>query len=697
MTSPNLLLGAVCALALLSSHSVAQESAISPAAAHAPPPAFGAFGFDTAGMDHGVRPGDDFFAYANGGWVARTEIPADRSSWNTFGLLATKADERTVDLIRGAVEKAATDPAARKIADYYATFMDEASIEARGAAPLRPELDRIAAIDGRAALARVLGSSIRADVDPLNATDTYTERLFGLWVAQDLDDPERYAAYLMQGGLGMPDRDYYLEHGDRAAQLRGQYAGHVAALLRLAGFDDVDRRAAAIVDLETRIARVHWTPVETGDVQKANNTWTRHDFARAAPGLDWDAFLEAAGLAGEATIKVWQPQAIAGIAALTASEPLEAWKDYLAFHAIDRAAPYLSSAFADQSFAFHGAALSGTPQQAPRWRRAVASTNTALGDAVGQMYVERYFPAEAKAEVEEMVRNIIGAFGRRIDALEWMSPETKARARRKLATLRVGVGYPDAWRDYASLEIVRGDALGNAERAALFEYRRSLDKLGRPVDRSEWFMVPQEVNALFAPSQNSIIFPAAILEPPFFDPHADAAINYGAIGGVIGHEISHSFDNLGAQFDADGRLSNWWTASDLERFEAAGARLAAQYDAYQPLPDVHVNGRLTLGENIADVAGLAAAYDAYHLSLGGAEAPRIDGFTGDQRFFLGWAQNYRSRYRDAALRRQLLTDGHSPGPYRAATVRNLDAWYEAFGVRPGDGLYLSPDERIPVW
>ncbi len=376
---------------------------------------------------------------------------------------------------------------------------------------------------------------------------------------------------------------------------------------------------------------------------------------------------------------------------------MEAWRDYLAFHAVDRAAPWLSKAFVEQHFAFHGQALSGTPQQSPRWKKAVAATNGALGDAVGRMYVARYFPAEAKAEVEAMVTNIKAAFARRIEGLHWMSPQTKAEAQAKLKAMRVGVGYPSTWRDYASLTVRVDDAFGNLERSSLIEYRRQLAKLGQPVDRGEWFMVPQEVNALFAPSQNSIIFPAAILEPTFFDPNADPAVNYGAIGGVIGHEITHGFDNLGSQFDARGRLRDWWTASDKARFTAATDQLIAQYDAYKPFDDASVNGRLTLGENIADVAGLSAAFDAWKLSLKGAEAPVLDGFTGEQRFFLGWAQNYRSRYRDAALRRRLLTDVHAPGPYRADAARNLSAWYAAFDVQPGEALYLPPAKRVPVW
>ena len=413
--------------------------------------------------------------------------------------------------------------------------------------------------------------------------------------------------------------------------------------------------------------------------------------------MDWDAYFQAAGMGGVQQVKVWQTDAITGFSALVASQPLDVWRAYLTFHAMDRASPWLTKVLADQHFLFHGKALYGTPEQAPRWRQAVSMTNRALGDAVGRMYVARHFSPEAKAEVEEMVRNIKAAFGRRLDALKWMTPETKAEAKAKLDSMRVGVGYPNRWRDYSGLTVHADDAYGNVERALLDEYKRQLAKLGQPVDRDEWHLLPQEVNALFAPSLNSIIFPAAILEPTFFDPHADPAINYGAIGGVIGHEITHGFDNLGSQFDARGRLRDWWTAADKAQFNRAADMLVAQYDAYRPFEDASVNGRLTLGENIADVAGLAAAYDAWRIALGGKQPAVKDGFTGDQRFFLGWAQNYRSRYRDEALRRRLMTDVHAPGPYRAQIVRNLNAWYAAFDVKPGQDLYLPPEARVPVW
>lgn len=627
-----------------------------------------------------------------------TEIPADRSSYNTFTVLAELASKRTAALIADlAKTPAAEGSEARKIGDYYASFMDEAAIEAKGAQPLRPELDRIAAIKTRKDLARELGSEIRADVDVLNATNMHTDRIFGLWVVEDLNDTSKYRPYILQGGLGMPDKAYYLEAGAKYQELRTQYQAHIANMLKLAGFDDVEARAKRVMALETAIAGTHWSVDDSSDVKKANVSWSRADLARKAPGLDWNAFLTAAGLEDQPVFGAWQASAIAGEARLAGSQPIQAWKDYLAFHVIERGAPYLSKPFVDEHFAFNGKALSGTPQLRDRWKRGVDFTNNALGEAIGKLYVERYFPAQSKVQVEALVKNLLVAFDQRIDRLDWMDPATKAKAHEKLANFKVSVGYPDKWRDYSGLEIKAGDAYGNWWRGDQFEYRRNLGKLGKPVDRDEWYMTPQTVNALNAPLQNSISFPAAILEPPFFDPNADPAVNYGAIGGVIGHEISHGFDDTGALFDAHGALNNWWTPQDMEHFKASTDALARQYDTYQPLPDLKLKGAQTNGENIADLAGLSTAYDAYRLSLGGAPAPVIDGFTGDQRVFLGWAQNYRSKYRDATLRRLILTDVHSPGPYRAATVRNLDAWYDAFGVQPGQTLYLAPADRVRIW
>ncbi len=697
-------LAAASAAALISACATAPTPPPAAEAAAAPAPdaakataALGAFGFDTSGMDASVAPGDDFFRYANGAWADRTEIPADRSNITSFAGIAETAAARTRAIIEEAAATAPEGSEARKIGDYFASFMDEARIEQLGVQPVKPELDRIYAIRTRTDLARELGSTLRADVDALNATDFYTDRLFGLWVAEDLNDTTQYRPYLMQGGLGMPDREYYLGDSERFRELKAKYQAHIAAMFRLAGYDQADARAKRVIDLETAIARTHWTVDDTSNVQKANNVWTRAELSRKAPGLDWAAFLTAAGLADQPRFGAWQDSAITGIAKLVGDQPLQSWRDYLAFRALERGAPFLSKPFVDEHFAFNGQALTGQPQQRERWKRGVDNTSAALGEAVGKLYVEKHFTPEAKAQMQEMAANVLKAFGERIDRLDWMSPETKAEAKKKLANFRVSVGYPNTWRDYSGLEVVRGDAYGNQYRADLFEYRRNLAKLGKPVDREEWFMVPHLVNALFAPSQNSIIFPAGILEAPFFDLNADPAINYGAIGGVIGHEISHGFDDLGSQFDADGNLRNWWKPEDLARFRAETKKLADQYSAYEALPGLNLRGEQVLGENIADVAGLAAAYDAYRLSQGGAAGPTIDGVTADQRFFLGWAQIYRAKFREAALRRAVITGVHSPGQWRALTVRNQDPWYDAFNVQPGQKLYLAPADRVKIW
>ncbi len=655
-------------------------------------------GLDAAGMDRSVRPGDDFFRYANGAWVRSFEIPPDRSAYGAFNIAAERADRALTELVEGA---AATEAPAgsdrRKIGDFYRAWADTAAIDRAGLAPLAPELARIAAIGDRTALARYFGSTLRADVDILNDGDLHTANFLGLWVEEDFDDPSRAAAILVQGGLALPDRRYYLDTTAAMVTLRGQYRAHVARMLSLAGFADAEAMADRVLALETRIAQVHASREDSWDPAKGNNHWARADFPVKAPGLDWDAFFAAAGLAAAPAYVAWQPAAVTGLSALAASEPLDAWKALLAYHAVEHRADVLPAPFRAEAFAFFGTTLGGTPAQPPRARRAVAATSAALGFAVGRLYVERYFPASAKTRTERMVREIIRAFGRRIDALAWMAPATKAAAKAKLATLRVSVGYPDRWPSYDGLDVVPGDAYGNAERVEAFAYRRALAALRGPIDRDAWAMTPQTVNAVNLPARNAMNFPAAILQPPFFDPARPDAMNYGAIGAVIGHEISHSFDNLGALFDATGRLRNWWTPDDLAHFNAAGDRLVAQFDAYRPLPDLAVNGRLTLAENIADVAGLSSALDAWHAALRGRPAPRVGGLTGDQQFFLSFAQAWRGKMREAALRQRLLTDGHAPGPYRALTVRNLDAWYRAFGVKPGEALYLAPAERVRVW
>jgi len=655
-------------------------------------------GLDTTGMDREVKPGDAFFEYANGAWVRRTEIPADRSTYGASAILIEQTDRKVADLIRDpANAQAPVGSDLRRVADYYAAFLDTTAIESAGLTPLKPRLDSIAAIRDRRGLARYLGTTLRADVDALNNTNFYTPNLFGLWVAQDLDDPAQYSPFLLQGGLVMPDRSYYLDTATTMVKIRTEYRKHVEAMLQLAGVSDPGRKAEAIIALEKGIATAHWSREQSGDVSKGNHHWARSAFGTKAPGLDWDAFFGAAGLTRPTRFVVWQPSAVTGIARLVGSESLETWKDYLTFHAIQSRAAVLPAAFDRQSFSFFGPVMSGATQQRERWKRAVDATNGAVGFAVGKLYAERYFPAAEKTRAQEMVANIIAAFRDRIDGLEWMAPATKKEAKAKLAVLKVGVGYPDRWPTYEGLEVKPGDAFGNLERAELFQYRGRLARLSQPVDRGEWVMTPQTVNAVNLPALNAMNFPAAILQPPYFDPRRPAAMDYGAMGAIIGHEISHSFDNQGALFDSHGRLHNWWTPEDFKHFAASSAQLAAQYSTYRPFPDLAVNGKQTLGENIADLAGLAASYDAYHKSLGTTKAPEVQGFSGDQQFFISFAQSWRWKAREPALRNRVLTDGHAPSQYRALTVRNLDPWYAAFDVSAGEKLYLTPADRVRVW
>jgi len=655
-------------------------------------------GVDLAGIDHGVKPGDDFFDYANGAWLKANDIPADRSSWGAWGVLSELNNKRVRELIEtAAAAKAADGSDAQKVGDFYASYMDEAGIEAKGLAPLKADLDRIAAVKDKASLSAYLGTTLRADVDALNATNFYTDNIFGVWITQALDDPSHNVPYLLQGGLGMPDRDYYVSDSPKMAELRTKYRAHITASLKLANVADADAKAERIFALETKIAKAHWPRVDSEDVHKANNRWKRADFASKAPGLDWNAYFKAAGLGAQGDFFVWQPSAITGISALVGSESVDTWKDYLALRLIDRNSSILPKAFVDENFAFYGTALNGTPKLRDRWKRAVAATNGSLGEVVGKLYVEKYFPPESKAKIEVMVQDLIKAYHARIEKLAWMMPQTREKALAKLGTLKVGVGYPDKWRDYSTLKIVRGDAYGNAQRAQEFDYKEALAKLGKAPDRGEWVMTPQTINAVNLPLANALNFPAAILQPPFFDPQADAAFNFGAIGSVIGHEISHSFDDQGSQFDAQGLLVNWWTPDDAKHFEEAGTRLVEQFNGYRPFPDLAENGKQTLSENIADVAGLSAAHDAYMLSLGGKPAPKLQDLSGDQRFFIAFAQAWRTKMREAAMRNAVVTDGHALPMYRADTVRNLDAWYPAFGVKEGQTLYLTPKQRVQVW
>jgi endothelin-converting enzyme/putative endopeptidase len=655
-------------------------------------------GIVVANIDRTVKPGDDFYLYANGEWIKRTEMPPDRSRIGVFSQLDEVSSKRTAALIEEmAKSDAAPGTGTRKIADLYNSYMDETGIEAKGLMPLKPHLDAIAAIHDKKEMAYALGKTLRADVDALNNTNFHTANLFGLWVAPGFNDSEHYAAYLLQGGLELPDKEYYLANSEHMKLLRDEYEPHVAAMLKLAGLTDPDARAKRIVELEHSIAEKHLSLAENEDIHKANNTWAQADFAAKAPGLDWNEYFRGAGLSRQASFIVWQPGAFAGESALVASVPLETWKDWLAYHEIEAGAGVLPKVLADERFAFFGRAMTGAQQMRPRWQRGIATVNGLLGDEVGKIYAQRYFPPEAKARAEAMVANLIAAFRKRIEALTWMDPSTKAEAQAKLTTLYVGIGYPEKWKDYSDYEVKPDDIFGNVWRGRMFDYEKDVARLGQPVDRHEWTMEPQTVNAVNLPLYNALSFPAAILQPPFFDAEAPDAANYGAIGTVIGHEISHTFDTEGSAFDSKGRVRNWWTAADLKHFEEATARLAAQYDTYKPFPDLPVNGRQTLSENIADVAGISAAYDGYHAGLGGKAAPMQDGFNGDQQFFIAFGQNWGSKTRDAALRQQVATDPHAPAQYRADTVRNIDAWYGAFSVTEKEKLYLAPGERVRIW
>jgi putative endopeptidase len=645
-------------------------------------PAYGRFGFDTSGMDKSVKPGDNFYGYANGTWQKTTQIPADRSSYGMFHKLQDLSLERT----RGILEDAEKQPDS-KIGMFYASFMDEAAANQKGVAPLKPWLAEIAAAKDKAALG--------AEIAKLSRIGVTTP--FSTGVGQDDKLPDQYIGQFAQDGLGLPDRDYYLKDDPALAKNRAAYVGYIAKLFTLAGIPNGDARAKAIMAFETEIAKVHWTPEESREADKTYNKWQSGDFEAKAPGFPWAGYLSDLGYDGQKAFLVAQPSAVAGEAKLFANAPVALIQDYLTFHLIDEYARYLSQDFVDAGFAFHGTEMSGTPQNQPRWKRGVTLVSGQMGEAVGQVYVGKYFPPEAKAAADALVHNIIAAMGQRIPKLTWMDAATKQKALQKLAAFTPKIGYPTKWRDYSTLQIVSGDLVGNVARGNAFEYQRGLNKLGKPIDRGEWGMTPMEINAYANFAMNEIVFPAAILQPPFFDPKADPAVNYGGIGVVIGHELSHHFDDQGRKYDSHGALTDWWTPQDVSRFTAMTDKLVAQYDAYEPLPGVHVSGKLTLGENMADLAGLSLAHDAYALSLGGKPAPTIDGFTADQRFYLGYAQVWRTKYRDPILRQQLLTNPHSPGQQRTDEVRNKDLWYKAFDVKPGEALYLPPADRVNVW
>jgi putative endopeptidase len=659
-----------------------------PAAPHAE---IGAWGFDRAGMDTSVAPGQDFYKFASGAWATNTKIPEDKASYGMFNVLVDRSDERVKQIILNAKGEPGSEE--RKIADYYQSFMDEAAIEAKGIAPIQPDLDRINGLKTVSELVVAFADNTRRGrSSPL-----------GVGVNQDDKDPDHYLVNLSQDGLGLPDRDMYDVSKKQFDAVRDGYKKYIAQMLAIAGVADADQRAAAVYALEDKIAKTHWTRVELRDPQKTYNKLTIAQVKALAPSFPWSDWLTAAGFASETAIDVNTPSAIKGEAKLVTSEPLATWKDYLIVHLLTDTAGNLPKKLVDIRFEMFGHTLSGTPQIKARWKRGVDGVHRAMGEAVGKLYVARYFTPETKRHADELVHNLLVAMGQRLDGLAWMSAETKAKAKAKLATYNPKIGYPNKWRDYSALSIVAGDPVGNATRAAAFEYDRNLAKLGKPVDRDEWQMTPMTVNAYYNPQMNEIVFPAAILQPPFFDPNADDAINYGGIGAVIGHEISHGFDDQGAQYDGKGKLANWWTKTDQAKFDAATAALVAQYDKYCPFPADGkkaaqcVQGKLTLGENIADLAGLTIAYDAYHASLAGADAPVLDGLTGDQRFFLGWAQVWRENVRDQEAASLLVRDPHSPTQYRAATVRNIAPWYDAFKPAIADALYLAPDKRVRIW
>ncbi|MGH8181183.1 MAG: M13 family metallopeptidase [Steroidobacteraceae bacterium] len=657
-----------------------------------------AHGISVRNMGPDVKPGNNFFLYTNGAWIARTKIPADRASIGVFVALAEQSRRNVAAIVKEAAQAhAPAGSSQRKIADLYGSYMDAKTLDALGLKPLRPELAKVAAIRDKHELAAMMGSMLRADVDPLNNTNFHTMHLFGLWTSPGFRDSANYAVYLLQGGLVLPSPDYYLSDSGHMEQIRKQYVAHIATMLLLAGYTEPTVRAAKILALEQSIARVQESLADGEIVQNANNVWTLADFQSKAPGLDWSAYLAGAGLTQQRDFYVWQPAAFTGESALVASAPLPTWKDWLAFHLLEQYGPLLSQPLERETFDFEGKVLAGVPQQEPRWKRAVDLVNAELGDDVGQLYAKKYFPPRAKAEAEDMVAHLIATYHKRLEALTWLAPSTKAQALKKLDGLYVGIGYPQTWKDYSAYVVKPRDLFGNVWRSQLFKYRYNIARIGKPVDRHEWWMEPQTVNAVNLPLQNALNFPAAILQPPFFDAKAPAANNYGAIGTIIGHEISHTFDAEGSAFDAEGRLRNWWTAADHQQFEREAKALEKQYDAYEALPGEHVNGAQTIDENIADLGGLMASYEAYHDSLNGEAAPKIDGFDGDQQFFIAYGQSRASKSRPAALRRQVLTDPHAPSQFRTATVRNCDAWYGAFDVVPGQTLYLPPDERVRIW
>jgi putative endopeptidase len=649
-------------------------------------PHFPPWGFDLAGRDTSIKPGDDFYGYANGTYVKNLQIPPDRSRYGNFDALQAQSEDRLHILLDKAAADSDSLSESAKVGAFYRAFMDEKRADALGAKPLAPELAAIRTADSRAAIAAIMGEGAHSFFGSVMDVD----------IGVDAKDPQHYAVYLGQGGLGLPDRDYYLEPSFAAQKTA--YQAYIAQMLKLEDWPDADVQAAAIVDMETQIAKVSWTIAQERDPTKTYNPMTPDELAQAAPGFDWAAFLKAAELGSTGRVVIGESTALPQIAKIFAATPVSTLQAWEAFNVGDSAAPYLSHDFVGACFQFRNKILSGQQQLRPRWKRGVAVVGANMGEAVGQLYVARYFPADSKAKMETLVGNIRAALRIRIQHVAWMSDATKARALQKLSMLNVKIGYPTKWRDYAALQISDADLFGDVERSAAFDWRRKVRRLGGPVDRTEWSITPQTVNAYYSPTRNEIVFPAAILQPPFFDPAADMAVNYGGIGTVIGHEMTHGFDDQGRHYDGTGALAEWWTAEDNDKFVAQTKILGAQYSAIEPLPGAHIKGDQTMGENIADLGGLLLALNAYHASLNGKPAPVIGGLTGDQRLFLGFAQIWRSAIRPDALRQALVSDPHSPATARVdATTRNVDAWYDAWNVKPGDAYYLRPDQRVRIW
>ena len=657
-------------------------------AAAQPTAAAPASGIDSSFIDPAVRVQDDLFRHVNGGWLERTPIPPDRASTGAFEQL----HEAIQPQLRTLIEEAAAarrDAEASQIGDLYASFMGEAALEKLGVKPIAAELAAIDAVADRSQLARLMARAIRAGISMPIALDIH----------QDGRDPTRYIADLSQGGLGLPARDYYLLDDPRFKQVRGSYLVYMARMLALAGERKTAHIARAVLALETALARAQWTQLENQDPIRIYNKVELTALPELAPGFNWASFLAGTGLAGTVgDVIVSQPSYVTALGRQIEHAPLDVWKAYAKLRMLDAYAPYLDKAFVDLRFAFAGTALRGTPENAPRWERGVALVEASLGDGLGKRYVQRHFPPAHKARMEKLVAHLLAAYRESIAALDWMSAQTRREAQAKLARFTPKIGYPARWVDYGALEIRAGDLVGNVRRAREFESARQIAKLGRPIDRDEWLMTPQTVNAYYNPEQNEIVFPASILQPPFFDPNADDAVNYGGIGAVIGHEISHGFDDQGSQYDGEGRLRDWWTPGDRERFNAKTQALVVQYGAYTPVAGYPIDGALTLGENIADNSGLEIAYKAYQLSLGGQPAPTLDGLSGQARFFYGFAQVWRGKSREAALIEQLKSNPHAPDEFRAnGAVRNHPGFYSTFGVKPGDGMYLAPEERVSIW